>query len=56
MHNFFRGIFPPQQTVPTYVPDKVIVNEETGEITLSGETLPYPKDMWVGLTKCDKKK
>ena len=48
MHDLFRNMFSDKP--------KIEVNEETGEITLSGETLPYPKDMWVGLTKCDKKK
>ena len=48
IHDMFRNTFGDKP--------KVVVNEGTEEITLSGETLPYPKDIRVGLTKCDKNK
>jgi len=40
MHDLFRDTFK--------VPDKPLVNEKTGEINLSGDTLPLDQDIWIG--------
>ncbi len=40
MHDLFRKVF--------NEPDKFEINEDTGEIDLTGDTLPLSQDMWIG--------
>ena len=43
MHDLFRKVFNDKP--------KIEVNEDTGEINLSGNTLPIPEDIWLGKKK-----